>query len=932
MITCSDCNAKYIDGKICSACAKAFCRTESISECPFCKGKLIEASIEEESFGSMTVQWVAIGPHKSVGLVNLDRIPAFLPRFICNANFKEVTNKLLFFQSKADSYKFVNAFKEKFAINLQDSEYEKRDDKSKYTFLDNPVTKENYVLLNLDAIKTPDQVLPFLLLFLSQVKLQHQALQMRNMDIVKQAFVEALFEFNKHKLGMPFIKMDHEKIEVINRLPMGIAQIYAEYSVLKNLLDQYLSESTDIIEQKLELFFDGIEYEHLGSIPAVWGIFGTYMQLAAVLAVTSENANLSSYVRPKFIKKIEECKKRLNGFQDIIKCIDIILENLSKKEVYSSYELYLNTTAETIKRTFNALEPKYLSLEMVVLFAKSQEYVISIENHESLYTELGSLKEFEELLTRIYRDGNILPELRIVAGQAILDILEAKMRCNCDFQAFLESVTLVQEISRIIEISVPDMKKRMVSNWGYHDACMALFAISQFANMFNEKEIASKLRNMSKSIATKHNLHFVLMEHSFKEFIETHDYEKNFQVHRNFSAIDPPEYEKNQLNMMGYLSKAIFETQSRQTDFDIAEGYALDMLDPNTEFIDEGKLPITSPHNYARAISTNKAYYHFIRVFRHIFNASDTLNESEIKNALLESNELFSSISQDDPLQTFVLKTKIIHGLFIEDVDIIDKNCNKLKEYSSNAPLIRQFIKNVETWCAESKNLAGRRFLMSLNFKIDKYDPWEQVFSKIITDKMKEDLEKYVLANKAIIFVEGIDDISAFEEFARTSGHDKLGFVDSEGFTKMDYYANSKIMKEAGIPTFVIFDGDTDSQSRNVEVKRVLLNEITLSEDHIKTLKKDSIEDYLLVPAAIKRAFPQISKSVEDIGAIFEAKNRKRNKKRVLDQFFKDVGLGKYDHKKTRMIASHMPVEEIDSEISDIFSGFMKLTNSTSRS
>jgi hypothetical protein len=93
------------------------------------------------------------------------------------------------------------------------------------------------------------------------------------------------------------------------------------------------------------------------------------------------------------------------------------------------------------------------------------------------------------------------------------------------------------------------------------------------------------------------------------------------------------------------------------------------------------------------------------------------------------------------------------------------------------------------------------------------------------------------------------------------------------------------------------------------------MSQITLPENHVFTLKKNSIENYLLVPAAIKRAFPSVSKSVDEIRMFLKERDTTRNKKQVLDDFFKDVGLGKYDHEKASLIASKMKKSEIDHEI-----------------
>jgi hypothetical protein len=89
---------------------------------------------------------------------------------------------------------------------------------------------------------------------------------------------------------------------------------------------------------------------------------------------------------------------------------------------------------------------------------------------------------------------------------------------------------------------------------------------------------------------------------------------------------------------------------------------------------------------------------------------------------------------------------------------------------------------------------------------------------------------------------------------------------------------------------------------------------------NILILSKNSIEDYLLNATAIKKAFPNLLMTNEQISEFLEQNNTRRNKKSVLDSLLQRSGTGKYDEYSARRIAMHFDTSQIDDEISRFFS------------
>ena len=169
-----------------------------------------------------------------------------------------------------------------------------------------------------------------------------------------------------------------------------------------------------------------------------------------------------------------------------------------------------------------------------------------------------------------------------------------------------------------------------------------------------------------------------------------------------------------------------------------------------------------------------------------------------------------------------------------------------------------------------------------------------------------------------VVFVEGLDDVSILGGFARKLASSKrISFIDAEGWNSMAYYANARVLmsKRLKIASFVVFDGDTEKKPRRDKIKSRLMEQLKLDPKNIVTLSKTSIEAYLLVPRAIKEAFPGAPESSEEIQAFLDQMSGKKNKKEVLDLLFREIGAGKYSSEKALRIVQRIKIEEIDPEM-----------------
>jgi len=129
---------------------------------------------------------------------------------------------------------------------------------------------------------------------------------------------------------------------------------------------------------------------------------------------------------------------------------------------------------------------------------------------------------------------------------------------------------------------------------------------------------------------------------------------------------------------------------------------------------------------------------------------------------------------------------------------------------------------------------------------------------------------------KAIVFVEGLDDLAVFEKIASFLSKEKINhpikFIPTDGFKSMHLYAQMKILFSDNVNAefYCIVDGDgIDAEERKQEIldkvsknlKNIKQNsKLEKFKNRIKILKKYSIESYFLNADILHNAFPDIKK------------------------------------------------------------------------
>ncbi|WP_243300483.1 ATP-dependent nuclease [Bacillus litorisediminis] len=129
-----------------------------------------------------------------------------------------------------------------------------------------------------------------------------------------------------------------------------------------------------------------------------------------------------------------------------------------------------------------------------------------------------------------------------------------------------------------------------------------------------------------------------------------------------------------------------------------------------------------------------------------------------------------------------------------------------------------------------------------------------------------------ILNKNAVLFVEGKDDnnlfTALFNKLATNMGLGgnftlkEIDIIQTDGYDKMDFYANAKILHKDVVktPYWVITDSDGEEiPTRKASlVKKGTDNGVTIDEGRIKILTEYAIESYFLDPTILTTLFPKL--------------------------------------------------------------------------
>jgi hypothetical protein len=888
--------------------------------CPLCESRLEELSIENEKVDSITIQWLLFGNSKSVGASGLDSLPSYTSDTIRKMALGKSALKIILFSSKADSVKY-----EQILVEKQGQRFPGKMiiEKSRYTIFFNQESDVVYLLLNESAITAT--TISFLVSFFTKLLAKfesHKNILERHYEELAGIFAEVFFSYS-NKMSIPFVSADEMTSNFVHFMVRDIQLGYLEGLVIKELSSEgAFNDLADYLTYKITMSFETFDHEMRFQLIEVYQILHQVLQIAALIASTSQFQSLSKNVENYFNRLYAEFRTKYSELPDLLRAIDSI--NANKSQIsFSSYDEYIKAIGRLANTAFHEIEARYVSLgEAVALIKLSEFYLDGLQRGEYVFhPRLGFIDNYTEILEKIFAKEGVYPEVRVIAGMALEEILFARAFKDHDYVRFLRLVDHIKRFCKLVEESIPEIMKKNGTISGftgspltYEDAVLKALGASSVARSFGDLKTEKELVSIAERMATRYDLPSSKSHLWWGKFTETQDIAYLFKIHEIVDKIDFEKfpYLKDTILPIDLLAQGILYREEAESKISEAQEIVLDgMLEPSRDELD-------ATHH----LHTSEALFHVLELFKWLLLSAKS--EANMRKAYIESLTLEKILMPTDPLNLIAIRTKFLYKLSENNLDEASLTCRKLNNHSSEIGKNSIFLKRATEWIEVCKRQSERRFVYQKDFAYEGSDLWMQLLHSSIEKSMGEDLLKNISGSHAIVFVEGETDVLVFDEFVKKLHPNiKISSIDIEGFSNFPYYVEARMTKELKIPIYLVFDGDTKEDKKQAVINRH--RSLSIDEGFIYTLLKDSIEGYLLNPEAIKHAYPSLSLSVEDIRDFFQQSEAKRNKKAVLDYLFRTAGLGTYDKNVAKNIAEAMNLSEIDSELVRLLSKISRL-------
>jgi len=857
---------------------------------------------------------------KSLGVSRIGKLPNYTVNIIRKISSGNRNLKIIIFPSKADSIEYEKVILQKQGLAQPDRVISEA---SRYTLLSSKQKNLLYLLLNKKSIE--ENAINFLIELFKKIlaKIEEYGDVLEEQDErLTRAFAESLFSYNR-KMGIPFIYADEMVRTYVTFSVQNIQQSYLEGLVLREMISEgvHIDRLADYLEYKIGIIFESFDFEMRFQLFEVFEVLQKMILVASLMSSVSISEPLSQNLTNIFKKHLENFKLRYSELHDFLRAVDSIFAE-HMKITFSSYNEYTEIVSTLILTAFSEIEARYVTLaECVTLLGLSQFYLDGLENGELVRApHIGSIYNYIELLEGIFSREDIYPEVRIIAGMALEDILFSWTFMDHNFLRYLKIIDCVKQLCKLIEKSLPEIRKKngplngfTGSPLTYEDFVLKLLVTSKTARSFGDFMTEKELIDIAEKMATKYDLPSIKLILWWAKFVEFQAFSYLPKIHEAAGRIDLKKFPY--LNYFALpidlLAQALLYREDVESRIRHAQELVLDGLF-------EGGARTTY---VSQNIQTSQALFCVLEIFKQLLMSAQC--HDYLRKAYLYSLTLKQILPKIDPLNIFALKTEILYKLKKHDFSDASQICKELIRYSDPKGNIRFYTEFILKWIEICKKEPERRYLHQRDFLYDGNDIWTQIFLSFVRESMEDDLSKSILGSKAIIFVEGETDAFVLKEFTRKLFPNiRVFFIEIEGYTNYQYYLEAKMTKELKIPCYLLLDGDTTEEKKADLVKR--FRKISLKKESIYRLQKHSIENYLLIPRALKCVYSSKNLSENNIAGFLFKNRHKKNKKLVLKTLFKKAGL-KYDKNCAKSIAFEINSHEIDTELTHLLERICKL-------
>jgi hypothetical protein len=919
---CSNCPNEFRQGKACNECSKLFCKDHELNTCPFCGGELRAVSIDVEKKGILEIDWLVIEGTKLLAVTEVNLLPSYFMKLWVNLRIANSPVIIVLFATKQKSIEFEKILHQTNGMAYRERVFSER---SRYSIFYQDKDHPYYLLLNQQYLTESTAIFltNFNIKMYAKINANNKIFDTKQKEIII-SIGEILFNYNK-KMCIPFVSAGEEIQTLITNLANNVKQDYFEAITLQELLvePKYSNDIGEYLRYKIEAVFKVMDFEARFIMLEVFQNLERILHINSLLASISANTNLSQFLKNCYMNEYGIFKKKYAEMPDLLRASDYINSNQSKFD-FSNYDEFAEGVARVIKGAFSEIEARYVSLtEGVDLLKLSDFFLGGLEKNQFIIIpNIGTINGYVELLKRIFNKDGIYPEVRIIAGYALEHTLLSWLMIDRTQKLFEEYIECTRKLSQLIESNLSEiLEKRgsigefQGSSLKYDDAAQKLLTASKIARSFGDKVVEREFATLAEDIAVKYNLGSVKIAIWWSNFVDSQNFSYLEKIHNSMD-----EWDKEQIAKLNYLAVPIGLLADSLLHHDLIDQH-IDQA--QKEIMDAMPIGATLQTSASAGLRTSESFYHILEMFKQLLKYQG--KNDEIKKAYYSALVLDEVILPSDPLRILSLKTKIVFHLLNQNIEQASQFCSKLSTYNDPEGCIRQFLEIAVDWIHLCLNNEERKYIYKNQFQYKGKDIWIQTLQIFIIKTMDEDLSINIAGSKAVIFVEGITDLLVYTEFIKKLyPQEKIYFFDLEGYSNHEYYTESKIIKELKIPAYLIFDGDTRDDKKKIIIRDIA---VAIRPNHIYTLQKNSVENYLLNSRAITEAFPKSGSGEENIKRFIEKTLNKKNKKLILQHLFQKFNMGKYNKESAKQIASKFEIDEISSELRELLTNIVQIKN-----
>jgi hypothetical protein len=775
-----------------------------------------------------------------------------------------------------------------------------------YSLVIDQKTGNTYILLNVAALQVSSD---FFLVFLAHLHTEvNQVLREPEQGLV-EGLRKCYLTYNS-KFGIPFLHMDDLTRGFFSMFVQNAKMQYAESRALLQAMDsRNLNQTERFIIHKLSLVFNKFSKRKFELIENVIEVIGSYVAIVFFVEITKHHEPIHKSLESKLGRWKHTLPNKLRNYPDVLAALETVERNFDSIRAVESFKTFSAIYADTLVNAFSVISPRYWrTQEVFELTEASYNYLEDIDGLYEGRLPFGAREEFLSLLERIFVKNDVFPIVPIIAGMALLQILQAEALHGSKL-AYERALPYVYRLSKIVESGLPEIRK--VNHGiplGFQDGIIPLAAFSQLAWIFEDEVGRRSLRNEAERLANKHHVLSVTFGLRWISFLESQDYENLRDIYQSVSSTTDPKIrnEPSSVKAIWLLTASIFDRKNSSHYLDMAEDACIEVAIPPS-------------HLYAGAsgISASQALMLITGLLRRILDYERSLDPNLLSQTRIQALALSENRNANYPEQLLVLKTLLVYDLILDKGDDLLRLTGELRRLGRSSKDISALTDAIERYAIASG--ASETILAISQLMLNEIDPWNSIVSKFLRGNLP-DLVADVKPEDRMALVEGDSDAYVFAEFCKKMRIKPIQFIPISGKDEASHLVLvSRIVAcviKNPMPFFLVLDGDVRKIGRETyaSIRETLLSKNSGSE--VVRLPRPCIEHYLLNARAIKVAFPEITLTVDEINSMMAASAEKDDKKKLIEVILFKGGIKSfYTSEVARKIAAAMSEEEVDPEV-----------------